>query len=57
MQRAPRVPAGAVEITLPDRGNKIVLLLRGGIVVGAMGADPESWLGLTEVAARARSMR
>lgn len=53
--RAPRIPAGATELVLPDRGSRVWLLLRAGVVVGAFGCEPASWLGLTEADARQRS--
>ncbi len=52
-----RVPDGATELVLPDRGSRIFLLLRDGKVTGAMGSDPGTWLGLTEAEARKRSKR
>jgi hypothetical protein len=41
-------------INLHDKasGNRIYLSLRGGVVVGAMGADPSRYIGLSESRAR-----
>jgi hypothetical protein len=47
----------ATTLTLKDRvsGNRMYLTIREGIVVGAMGADPARYLGLTETAARRKA--
>ncbi len=44
-------------IRLKDRvsGGFVFLSIRGGVVVGAMGADPARFVGLTEQAARHRA--
>jgi hypothetical protein len=48
------VPIMNTTLTLKDRvsGNRMYLSLRDGVVVGAMGADPKRYLGLTEQAAK-----
>lgn len=47
-------PVKTSSLRLRDRvsGNSIFLTLRDGVVVGAMGADPARFVGLTEQQAR-----
>jgi hypothetical protein len=47
----------ATTLTLKDRasGNKMYLTIRDGVVVGAMGADPARYMGLTEAQAKHRA--
>lgn len=50
-------PTKTSSLRLRDRvsGNFIYLTLRDGVVVGAMGADPSRYVGLTEQQARHRA--
>jgi hypothetical protein len=50
-------PVGTSSLRLRDRvsGNSIFLTFRDGVVVGAMGADPSRYVGLTEQQARHRA--
>ena len=49
-----RLAGAKTELTLRDKasGQRIFLTMRDGAVVGAMGSDPQRYIGLTEAAAR-----
>lgn len=52
MSAPPTDPAVMLNLRDKASGGRIYLNVRGGHVVGAMGADPYRYLGLTEADAR-----